>query len=379
MGHVSMADPDHFQILKQGPDAWNLWRRENSNVTPDLSWAYLCGMNLRGINLRRANLEQANLCGADLGRGLHHTMIIEQMMLFGEDWEEASYLALGSTDLRNANLKYAKLDDTFLTGAIMTGVDLTGATLQNVRLDAVAFGITVFCDVDLRRATLTDLQFFSPCFLDILTLRKLAGCLEQPERQVEIHAFLQGCGLKDWEIEAIRLHNTNLSSIKLNDILTRIHGLRCSQTALTNPLFISYNHDDGPFVEALEKCLAEAGIRFWRDVHHATAGRLEEQIERAMRVNPIVVLVLSERSLRSDWVQHEARMARDLELKSNRKVLCPIALDGTWKTSHWPARLIEQIKEYNILDFSDWKNPALLAQAFAKLRDGLSLYYADGV
>ena len=38
-----------------------------------------------------------------------------------------------------------------------------------------------------------------------------------------------------------------------------------------------------------------------------TAGRLEKVVDRAMRLNPIVLLVLSENSVKSDWVEHEAR------------------------------------------------------------------------
>ena len=58
-----------------------------------------------------------------------------------------------------------------------------------------------------------------------------------------------------------------------------------------------------------------------------------------------------------------------------RDVLCPVALDDSWKDSRWPQRLMEQITEYNILDFSDWQNEGLFESTFRKLIDGLDLFY----
>jgi hypothetical protein len=32
-----MANPEHLQILRQGVKAWNAWRRQHRDITPDLS------------------------------------------------------------------------------------------------------------------------------------------------------------------------------------------------------------------------------------------------------------------------------------------------------------------------------------------------------
>jgi hypothetical protein len=110
-------------------------------------------------------------------------------------------------------------------------------------------------------------------------------------------------------------------------------------------------------------------------IHHSTASCLERQIDRAIRLNPTVLLVLSEHSVRSDWVEHEARLARKLEQETDRDVLCPIALDDRWKTCRRPEGLREQVTEYNVLDFSNWQNPDYMRHMFARLIDGLCLFY----
>ena len=187
--------------------------------------------------------------------------------------------------------------------------------------------------------------------------------------------FLRGCGLSDWEIEASKLYRTDLTNEEIGDSLYRIHDLRAHQAIQISPLFISYSHADAPFVDRLESYLVNSGIRFWRDVHHATAGRLEKQIDRAIRLNPTVLLILSKRSVQSDWVEHEVRLARKLAKETRRDVLCPVALDKTWKDCDWPERLREQLMEYNILDFSEWRDNREFTQMYRRLIDGLKLYY----
>jgi hypothetical protein len=58
-----------------------------------------------------------------------------------------------------------------------------------------------------------------------------------------------------------------------------------------------------------------------------------------------------------------------------RDVLCPIALDDSWKNSPWPQRVMEQVMEYNILDFSAWRDDTEFAAIFNKLINGLELFY----
>jgi hypothetical protein len=144
-----------------------------------------------------------------------------------------------------------------------------------------------------------------------------------------------------------------------------------------NPLFISYSHRDGLFVDEVEKYLNKKGIRFWRDTHDATAGRLEKVVDRAIRQNPVMLLILSENSIKSDWVEFEAKSARELEKVSGRDILCPIALDNSWKDCDWPGVLRQQIMDYNILDFSKWKDEGEFEEKSRRLVNGLDLFYKE--
>jgi uncharacterized protein YjbI with pentapeptide repeats len=66
-----MANPEHLAKLREGPEAWNRWRKEHADVVPDLNGADLSAANLvnadfNGANLREAKLTMANLSGANL-------------------------------------------------------------------------------------------------------------------------------------------------------------------------------------------------------------------------------------------------------------------------------------------------------------------------
>lgn len=41
-----MSNPEHLEILKQGVEKWNEWRKENPDVWPDLSFVKFGGANL---------------------------------------------------------------------------------------------------------------------------------------------------------------------------------------------------------------------------------------------------------------------------------------------------------------------------------------------
>jgi hypothetical protein len=87
------ANPEHLaKLLKEGVESWGQWRKQNSEVLPDLSGAHLSG----------ADLSRANLSAADLSRAI---------------------------------LSRATLVDTNLEGANLTDCSVYGVSAWNVRLE----------------------------------------------------------------------------------------------------------------------------------------------------------------------------------------------------------------------------------------------------
>jgi hypothetical protein len=327
-----MANEEQLSILKQGVEVWNQWREGNPNVKINLSFA-----QLGGCDLHRGNLWEADLGGANL-------------------WP--------------ANLSGAMLGRADLGGANLSGAILSGAYLNESNFFMATVGYTTFGYSDLSEVVgLEDVKHGGPSTIGIDTITKSKGRI--PE------VFLRGCGLSDADIEYAKLFNPNLANDERSRILYKIYDLQASQAIQISPLFISYSHADDEFVDKLEGQLNKKGIRFWRDIHDLKSGRVETQIDRAIRQNPTVLFVLSEHSLGSDWVEHEVRTARELEKEMERDVLCPVALDDSWKNSKWPKRIIEQIMEYNILDFSAWEDDRKFEGMFRRLIDGLELFYKE--
>jgi uncharacterized protein YjbI with pentapeptide repeats len=415
-----MADKAHLEIINQGVNAWNRWRRDNLEIVPNLSKADLNRANLRradlsksdlsGADLSKSDLRGAYFSGADLGksdlsgadlRGAHLSGAVllgahlSEAVLLGAHLSEVVLLGahlrradLSGVDLRESDLRRADLSGAVLSGAVLSGARLSGAVLRETDLsksdltravltravltravlNEAKIGWTTFADNDLSDVEgLETVQHVSPSTIGVDTLYRSRGRI--------LDVFLRGCGLSDWQIEAAKLYRPDLTNQEIGDILYQINDLRAQQPIQINSLFISYTHADSAFVNQLEGYLMKNGVRFWRDVHHAVAGRLERQVDRAMRLNPTVLLILSKSSVESDWVEHEARLARRLEKELGRDVLCPIALDGNWKNCRWPERLREQIVEYNILDFSKWQDATTFDRMYRRLIDGLDLFY----
>ena len=112
---------DLLNLLKQGADVWNQWRKEHPEVQPDLS-----GANLRGSKLRRVNFQGVNLNGADLS----------ETSLAGAN--------LGKADLQNASLRKASLYRADLSGTDLQDTFMRKANLLETNLADVKLERTVF-------------------------------------------------------------------------------------------------------------------------------------------------------------------------------------------------------------------------------------------
>jgi len=156
-----MADKEQLDWMRRGVAAWNGWRKDNPETTPDLVEANLvraelAGANLAGARLQRCNLTRAKLQGANLRRAdLREARILEAELstadLSGADLSRAQltgskliqaklpeanlHLAqMGVSNLREANLRNASLTGADLRESLLVSADLRGADLRDCLL-----------------------------------------------------------------------------------------------------------------------------------------------------------------------------------------------------------------------------------------------------
>jgi hypothetical protein len=346
-----VADPKHVRRLLGVPkwwnrwsrQRWNAWRRNNPTVHPNLSGANLFGAELRDAQLHLADLSHAYLRDARLVRAN-----LSGANLSGVDLSDAALIAanLSGANLSGANLGGANLIATNLSGADLSGAflgvtNLSGANLSGANLTKVDLALTVFANVDL-----TSVIGLETCIhrgistIDHRTLQK-SGPLPLP--------FLRGIGLPDNFIDY-------LPSL-LNQA---IQHYSC---------FISYSTRDQKFAERLHADLQNKGVRCWFAAHDLRIGdKILDEIDAAIRLRDKVVLILSEHSINSDWVEDEVTAGFEEERKRGQTVLFPVRLDEAIMDTKeaWAAKLRARL----IGDFRNWENHAHYKESFERvLRD----------
>ena len=349
-----MADEKHLAILRQGVEAWNAWRKESADhaddlyadTSPNLKKAQLSGFQLENFNFAHtrfvgARLTTANLTGANL-----------------------TGASLAFADLPSACLAGARLDKASLAGADLTGADLTGARLVRARLESAKFvgavltranlagaslGTTIFGQTDLSRCKgLERCRHTGPSIVDLETLQR-SGSLPR--------AFLRGVGLQEAMIG-------NLPSL-LNQPIRYYRP------------FISYSSKDEAFADRLFADLQAKGVRCWFAPEDMKIGdRLEETIDKAIRQQDKLLLILSKTSVTSAWVRREVRTALAEEKQHGRTVLFPVRLDDTVMetTEQWADDIR---RDRHIGDFTRWKERSDYQKSLRQLLRNLEVEAAS--
>ena len=390
-----MADATQLEMLKRGVAAWNGWRDEHrrehidlieADLTradlldadlygTDLVRARLSGANLTGANLRRADLDGANLSGAKLTdanlsdanlsvANLHSAILtgadlsianLTDANVSGANLSGAKLMRaklsdahLGDADLRGANLHGANLTGANLSGANLTGAklsrarlsgawllkanlggaNLTGANLTGANLDGAECAETIWSDVDLSTTVgLDSIVHSGPSTIDFRTLQR-SGPLPL--------VFLRGCGLPE-----------NLIQYLPSLLNQAIQFYSC---------FISYSSKDQEFAEKLHADLQDKGVRCWYAPEDMKIGdRFRERIDESIRVHDKLLLILSENSIQSRWVETEVEAAFEREHRQGDTVLFPVRLDASIMDSNraWAADIR---RTRHIGDFCKWKD-----------------------
>ena len=291
----------------EGISEWNR-RRMSDSVDRDLSQTDLRRADLRGADLQGVDLHGADLTGADLSGG---------------------------------NLSQSNLRGTDLSEARLRGTNLAGADLTEARC-----GGTDFVSLDLSGVMgLDSIRHESPSSLGIDTLMMSRGMISE--------AFLRGCGVP----ESIIVNRFNLIGS-----MEPIQFYSC---------FISYSAKDSAFAERIHADLQSRGVRCWyAPVDLKIGERIRFGLDESIRLHDKVMLILSESSISSNWVEHEVERALRREDREKRLILLPLRLDDAVMRveAGWPAEIR---RSRHIGDFRRWKDHDSYQKAFARLLNDL--------
>lgn len=396
-----MADQEYIDIIKQGVEAWNRWRENNPSIRIDLSES-----DLSGLDLRAADLRETNLRGADLSETELNAANLYRADLVGADLRKAHIRGadLGETDLNSANLYMADLSETILieadlrganlSGAVLRDADLSGANLREAdlsksvlrgaHLEGADLSVTELFEADLRRTNLlwanlsgadlgrTDLD---ECVIgwtnfgniDLSQAKGLENILHDGPSIVGVDTIFRSKGL----IPAPFLRESGVPEIFIEYLPSLVTG----DAIQFYSCFISYSTRDQGFAERLHTDLQSHNVRCWFAPEDAKGGeKLHEQIPKAIRLYDKLLLVLSSNSMNSEWVKTEIYHARQEELRKSKHKLFPISLVPYKTLGNWEAfdadvgkDMAREIREYNILDFSNWKDHDAYQKALERL------------
>lgn len=332
-----------------GVAEWNA-RRQKGETMPDLREANLAGVDLEGTRSGPVRPPFGLIRSADLS-GLR----LERASFFGAN---LSFVQFANADLSRADFQYANLTGVNFKGANLTDAALLWANLHRARfkqakVSGTRFGGNVIT-TDMSEAVDLHLsKHYAPSQISADALLNTAQPLPT--------SFLRDCGVAEVLID-------QLSSLRA-----------ASEPFQYDSVFISFSHGDEVFCTRLHACLQENKLRVFFAPEDMKGGRtLEEQIDEAIHHRDRLLLVLSEASMRSDWVRREIKKARERERHEDRAILYPIRIVEFDVIQAWECLdsdtgedLAETVRSYYIPDFSNWTNDDAFERAVVRLVNDL--------
>jgi hypothetical protein len=207
-------------------------------------------------------------------------------------------------------------------------------------MGAAIVGNTIFFDVDLSQTkNLEMVRHHAPSGIAIDTIYRSGGNI--PE------VFLRGCGVTE-------------------DFIVFMKSLVGKPIEFYS-CFISYSSKDQEFAERLHADLRGKNVRCWFAPEDLKIGeKLRPAFDEAIRVHDKLMVLLSQNSVGSPWVEKEVETAFEKERRQSRTVLFPIRLDdAVMETDQaWAADIR---RGRHIGDFTDWKNHDSYKKAFDRL------------
>ncbi len=318
----------------------------------DLRRANLSNTKLIHADLRSANLTDSKLIGATLsaadlrGADLSYADLSEAN-LYGARIDGANFIG---TNLNNANLKSAELDGANFINANLSKADLSKTTVINT-----IFNLCVFKETNFNSATLGNTAFSN---VDLSELLGLDSCAHYIPSSVDVTSLLKSIK----EIPQVFLRGIGLPEIFI-DYLPSFSEIPLQYYSC----FISYSHVDDPFAQRLYDDLQSKGIRCWFAPKDLKIGdKVRDKIYEAIMLNDKILVIMSEESVNSNWVEDEVNKAISEENRQNKSILFPLRIDDhVMKTNKSWAEKIRN--DRHIGDFRKWKELKEYEKSFNRL------------
>ena len=260
----------------------------------DLSRGDLSGAFLNGANLSGVNLSGVNLSGADLRETFLRGANLRGANLRGADLGEAN---LSGAFLNEANLSGADLSGVDLRGANLGLADLNGANLNGADLSTTKLGWTIFA------------------FTDFSTTKGLDACIHEGPSSIDYHTLMQSGSLP-----LNFLRGSGLQEVYIDYLPSLLN-----QPIKYYSCFISYSSKDEEFTRRLYADLQEQGVRCWYAPENMKIDdKIRARIDEVIRLHEKLLIVLSDQSVASDWVEKEVDTAFEKERMNKETVLFPI-------------------------------------------------------
>jgi uncharacterized protein YjbI with pentapeptide repeats len=273
-----MADPEHVAALKQGRDAFRVWRDQHRETVPDLSGADFTGEDLTGVNLdgcdlsaaifRNANLSSAQLANARLEQadlseakceGTNFNQVDLRTIAYrGAIFRRASFEnaliphgLLRSTDCRGANFAQTDLSAADLSGRDFASCNFQNAKLANTRLRKANLKAARLTGCDLSGTDMTGADCEGANF-DSATLTK---------------AFLRNANLKGSYFTRANFGNADIShadfyEANLSDArMERLRGAPTAKNLITTRIERPVYYFDSAILSFVDKWLDWEKVR----------------------------------------------------------------------------------------------------------------------
>lgn len=242
-----MPNHEHLDILHQGSQAWNKWRRQNPDTRPDLSAADLKGfkpiepgfddidallgslsLNLSKVNLSDADLRQAKLSHADLS---HSELWRARFDNADLQWADLGGANASIASFKQAYLRNAELIGSSFNGAYLSRADLNNANFWNAYLVGADLSLATLRKANLTEANLRDARLRGT---DLTLVHMRGADLSRADlkganlwgadlsQTILVETNLTGATLSHSNVYGIAAWNVNLSeSIQSDIVITR--------------------------------------------------------------------------------------------------------------------------------------------------------------